>query len=561
MIKNIRRSKLPIPTTFKLHKTSKLLISGSLLLIFLGACSNRDKVSSMGTQQTLDSTFIITTMKAEPKFAEHLDWGKKFYRESKFKLGWFENNKLVPQAAQMLAVIEKSDEDGLNAKDYQIKDFNKLFKELDEAKKDTGRYRTLQREIDVALSGTYFVWASDFYRGRVIPKENKNVEWDVKRNKIKLHKALATVLQDRKSKYDYADFQPLHKEYSNLKIALANHRKSKSQGGWPTIPRGTKIKPGQSSAAVSILRKRLLNQSAETDSANQNVYDATLVAAVKSFQISQGLKPDGTVGGETLRMLNIPLDQRIKTIILNMERLRWIPKSFEPDYLIVNIPEYRLRVYEKSQEKMTMKVIVGKTLNSTPVFSDKMEYVVLSPYWNVPYSILEKELIPKIMSDPGYLERLDMEVVTNKAEPVDPASVDWSSVNETNFKYVVRRRPGPKNDLGDVKFIFPNSNDVYLHDTPHDELFSQVSRGFSHGCVRVEKPIDLAVYLLRNVPGYDRGKIQSIIAERKEKHVPLKHVIPVYLVYFTAWADANGNVSFREDIYDHDKTLAGEYFN
>ena len=222
--------------------------------------------------------------------------------------------------------------------------------------------------------------------------------------------------------------------------------------------------------------------------------------------------------------------------------------------------EYELKVYEKAQEKVNMKVIVGKTMNSTPIFSDKLEYVVLSPYWNVPMSILQKELVPNLINNPNYLERLDMEVVTAKNEYVDPASIDWASINEKNFKYIVRRRPGPKNDLGDVKFIFPNTNDVYLHDTPHDQLFSKASRDFSHGCVRVERPIDLAVYLLRNVPGYNRSKIKSIISERKEKYVPVKQKLPVYLVYFTAEADAKGNVSFFEDIYGHDKVLASQYF-
>lgn len=545
----------------KFQKHSIYIYIGSFLILCMGSCSSKDKVSSLNTQQTLDSTFIVSYLKSEPRFSSELNWAKSFYRERKFQLGWFKENKMVPQVEQMLSVIEKSDEDGLNAADYKVKDFGRLFKELEEAKKDTAAYTKLQREIDVALSATYFIWASDYYRGRVIPKENKNVEWDVKRNKIKLHKALATVLQERKSKYSYADFQPLHKEYTNLKTALAKYRKIKNEGGWPTIPQGTKLKAGQSSAAVPLLRKRLANGSAGTDSTGQNVYDSALVAAVKSFQASHGLKPDGNIGGETLQLLNIPIDQQIRKVILNMERWRWIPKSFEPDYLLVNIPEFRLRVYEKGQEKMTMKVIVGKTMNSTPIFSDKMEYVVLSPYWNVPFSIIEKELIPNLIANPNYLERLDMEVVTNKAEPVDPSSIDWASVAESNWKYTIRRRPGPKNDLGDVKFIFPNSNDVYLHDTPHDELFSQASRDFSHGCVRVEKPIDLAVYLLRNVPGYDRSKIQSVIAERKEKHVALKKVLPVYLVYFTAWADGAGNVSFREDIYNHDKTLAAEYFN
>jgi murein L,D-transpeptidase YcbB/YkuD len=559
MIK-IRILKSALPLT-KSSVSIKLLFSAFLFVTVLAACSNRDKVSSIGAQQTLDSTFIISYMRAEPKFKGELDWGKKFYRERKFQLGWFKNNELVPQADQMLEVISKSNEDGLNAKDYQVKDFKTLFTDLDKAKKDTAQYKKLQREIDVALSSTYFLWASDYYRGRVNPKENKSVEWDVKGNKIKLHKALATVLQFRKSKYAYADFQPLHPEYLYLKKALANYRKIKSEGGWPHIPEGSKLKPGQTSAAVPALRKRLLDGSSVADSAKNNVYDSELVAAVKSFQRSQGLNPDGQVGGETLRLLNVPIDSRIQSLILNMERWRWIPKSLEPDYLMVNIPEFRLHVFEKGQEKINMKVIVGKTMNSTPIFSDKMEFVVLSPYWNVPMSIIQKELAPKLMSDPGYLERLDMEVVTNKGDQVDPSTIDWGSVDEKTFKYTVRRRPGPKNDLGDVKFIFPNSNDIYLHDTPHDELFSQASRDFSHGCVRVEKPIDLAEYLLRNVPGYDRSKIESVIAERQEKFVSLKQKLPVYLVYFTATADANGNVTFYKDLYGHDKTLAAKYFN
>jgi L,D-transpeptidase YcbB len=189
-----------------------------------------------------------------------------------------------------------------------------------------------------------------------------------------------------------------------------------------------------------------------------------------------------------------------------------------------------------------------------------MEYVVLSPYWNVPASIIQNELAPKLASNPGYVEQLDMEVVTPKGDPVDPSSIDWLSVNRENWKYILRKRPGPRNDLGDVKFIFPNTDDIYLHDTPHDQLFSQEKRGFSHGCVRVEKPIDLAVYLLRNTE-WDRSKIMSAISQRKEKYIKLKQVLPVYLVYFTAWVDSDGHVHFRDDIYNHDQTLAQKYFN
>lgn len=547
-----------------------------------------------GPEPRLDSVYIIQQMQAEPRFKDQTLWARKFYRERQFKLGWFRQHQLVPQAQTMLSVIAKAKDEGLDPKDYQIKDFSKMLASLEQARADTARRNALEREIDVALSGTYFNWASDFYRGITNPRDNKNkgIDWDVKRNKIKLHHALMTILRERESTYPYYEFAPLHEEYDHLKKALAALRTRQAAGGWPTLPAGTKLKPGTVSPTVALLRQRLLgsesmlspdssatpvqpaagttpvrtvSNTTNTAPAAGEAYGPDLVAAVKAFQQDAGLKADGIVGGETLRQLNVPIGDRIDQVILNMERWRWLPKRFEPDYLLVNIPEYKLHVIEKNKEVMNMRVIVGKALNATPVFSDRLEYVVLAPYWNVPFSIIDKEFREKLVANAsGFLERLDMEVVKGsgrKAVPVDPNSIDWANVTQNNFRYTVRRRPGPKNDLGDVKFIFPNSNDIYLHDTPHDELFGQDKRGFSHGCVRVEEPIKLATYLLRNKEGWSQEAIVDTIANRREKYVSVKEKLPVYLVYFTAWADANGRVHFRDDIYGHDKVLAREYFN
>lgn len=544
-------------TYFYMLRKPFLILAGISLIIFVSACGGgvkkQERQVANKPQPVLDSTYYIKYMNDDPLLKEHTDWAKKFYRERSFKLGWFKNNEIVPQAKEMQIMISKAGEEGLDPKKYQFKDLNTMFANLEAAKADSAKYTAIQKEIDVALTATYFVWASDYYRGVIIPKENKEIEWDVKRNKIKLHKALMTVLNERESKYSYASFSPLHPDYARLKSALATYRKIQAAGGWPNITAG-KLTEGQKSPAVAALKKRLGLSSADS------TFNAETVNALKSFQSAQGLKPDGALGTETLKILNVPVDQRIKQIILNMERWRWIPKSFEEDYLIVNIPEYRLRVYEKGKEALAMNVIVGKTMNSTPIFSDKMENVVLAPYWNVPASIVRDELGPKIANDPGYLDRSNMELVDFKGNPVSPSQVDFSSVTRDSWKYILRKKPGPKNDLGDVKFIFPNTNDIYLHDTPHDELFSQSKRNFSHGCVRVEKPLQLAEYLLRPV-GWDMNKIQSTIAQGKEQHVKLKQVLPVYLVYFTAWADESGNVHFRDDIYGHDRTLAQQYFN
>jgi len=531
-------------------------LSAASLLLLASACNNSNSRFADNPQQLLDSTYYIEYLKSDPKLADQIDLVKTFYRERKYQLAWYKNNEMVPQAEKMLAVIRNSSEEGLDPSDYLIIDFEKLFAELKASKKDFERFSIVQKEIDVALTSTYFVWASDYYRGVVVPNEHKEIEWDVKRNRIKLDLALLNVLGEKESHYPYANFSPLHPEYTRLKVALAAYRKIEIAGSWPIVQAAPKIKKGAQSPVIPALAKRM---GVNIDSGT--VYSEELFNAVRQFQTDQGLKPDGALGAETIRIMNVPIKDRIKQIILNMERWRWLPGSFEPNYLLVNIPEFKVYVFENGKSKISMSVIVGKALNSTPVFSDKMEYVVLSPYWNVPFSIIKEDLAPKLASNSSYLDRLDMEIITAKGENVSPSSIDWNNISEDNWNYTLRRRPGPKNDLGDVKFIFPNSNDIYLHDTPHDELFSQSKRGFSHGCVRVEKPIDLAVYLLRDQKNWDRKNILSTISERKEKQIKLTATLPVYLVYFTAFTDESGKVHFREDIYGHDKTLAEHYFN
>ena len=537
-------------------------------------------VSAMaGAQPRMDSTQLISAFRGEPAFKSQLLPALRFYRDRKFQLGWFKNHEPVAQVKNILAITNKAADEGLNPKDYQIKDISKMLAELEKVRADSVRRNALERQVDIALTGTYLKWANDYYRGIANPRDKKDSSWLVKPNKIKLNKALATFLGERKSRYNYYEFAPLHPEYDQLKQALATYRAQERAGGWPALPATTVLKPGQYSPAVAALRKRLLDsEGGEAPSApapttakpgqpadvSALTYDAKLQEAVKKFQEDAGLKADGIVRGETLKQLNVPIGTRIDQLILNMERWRWLPKKFEPNYLLVNIPEYTLHVIEADKEAFNMRVIVGKVLHETPVFSDKMEYVVLAPYWNVPFSIIDIELRDKLAANPSYLDRLDMEVVKGsgrKATVVDPGSVDWANVTQETFKYTLRRRPGPKNDLGDVKFIFPNSNDIYLHDTPHDELFSQSSRSFSHGCVRLSEPIKLAEYLLRDRPEWDKQTILDTIATHREKYITLKEKLPVYLVYFTAWADASGHPHFRDDIYGLDKKLAREYFD
>ncbi|QHL86254.1 L,D-transpeptidase family protein [Nibribacter ruber] len=538
------------------------------ILVLTACAKSNDKKSqskaktAVALPQQTDSVFVVRYTTSQPAFKEHLPLMKLFYRERGYKFAWFKDGQLIPQASKLQEVLKGAHEEGLNPRDYQVVDIASLFKNFEAAKDDSVKHK-IQEEIDVALTATYFNYASDFYRGTVNPKAMDNIEWEVKKNKIKLHKALQTILKERDSRYPYYEFEALHTGYIRLRDALKNYRQIKQQGGWPKVELAKAIKPGDSAQAVVALRQRLLGKTAATGVTSPSVYDQNLATAVKKFQVNNGLKPDGVVGGETLKKLNVSVDERIDQIIINMERWRWVPKRFEDKYVFVNIPEYVLHVMEKDKEIMNMKVVVGKEMNATPVFSDKLEYIVFYPYWNITPDILAEEIAPAQAQNPNYLARNDMEVVkdigNNKVEVLPASSVDWYSI-DNKAKIRVRQRPGKKNPLGFVKFIFPNEHNVYLHDTPADHLFNQTERGFSHGCIRIEKPFELAQYLLKDQKKWTPSAIQGAMHGGEEKYVNLSAKVPVYIVYFTTWVDDAGEVHFRDDIYGHDRDLEMAYF-
>ena len=575
------------------YSTLQLFTLPLLLLLLLVSC-NRNKEgqeNKEGVKDLLglaplaktetDSLFIKNYISKKPDFKQYADLIYLFYGERDYKLAWFKGADLVPQTEKLITTIGNASKEGLDPKEYKIVDIDNMIERYNQlGRKDSARLE-LQQQIDIALTGTYFNYASDFYRGRINPQEVTQVEWGIKKNKIKLHRALQTILKERESTYPYYEFEALHKGYTDLRDALQKYREIEQKGGWPKIALGKRkmLQKGDSAEVVLKVRQRL-NPGAPIDTLNVALrkFDADLEAQVKKFQMLHGLSQDGKVGGNTLRMMNIPVEERIEQIMMNMERWRWIPKrlvpkSLDQKYIWVNIPEYKLYVYEDPdgdpeaersyKEVMSMNVIVGKTMHSTPIFSEKMEYVVLSPYWNVPNSIVEKEIAPGMLREPGYLERQNMEIVTKEKDPkpIDPFSIDWASVTEKNFPYMVRQRPGPKNSLGTMKFLFPNEHAVYLHDTPGGQLFSQTQRGFSHGCVRLEKPMELAKYVLKDMPEWTESKIRETIDGGEEVWITLPKKIQVYLVYFTTWVDKDGNIHFREDIYGHDKKLEQEFFS
>ncbi|MEW6109053.1 MAG: L,D-transpeptidase family protein [Nitrospirota bacterium] len=353
---------------------------------------------------------------------------------------------------------------------------------------------------------------------------------------------------------------PQQDNYSKLKQALSQYNKIMEKGGWPVISGGQTLKKGMQDKRIHEIRYRL-GVSGDLDSSEiqkGDFFDEALEEAVIRFQKRHGLAADGIAGPAFLKALNVTAEERIRQIELNLERLRWISRDLGRRYVAVNIADFELDVVEDGHIIISMKVIVGKAYWHTPVFSENMTYLVLNPAWNVPKSIAVKEIIPKVRKDPEYLEKNNMKILKGWGKDqieISPHAINWAELSPGAFTYRFRQEPGPQNPLGRIKFMFPNRFNVYLHDTPYKALYEKKVRTFSHGCIRIEKPIELAEYLLKGDPNWSREKILAAIDEKTTRNIPIPEPIKVYILYLTAWVDEYGVLQFRDDIYGRDRVL------
>jgi murein L,D-transpeptidase YcbB/YkuD len=335
---------------------------------------------------------------------------------------------------------------------------------------------------------------------------------------------------------------------------LARYREIQSQGGYPVVPPGPTLREGDSGPRVQAIRARL-TASGDLEAAEDGTrYDSALKDAVIAFQKRHLLDADGIVGTRSIEAMNIPVEMRVDQIRLSLERMRWVTEERASTLVVVNIAQYRTNFFKDGELAWSTRAMVGKNYRKTPVFRGDIAYMEFNPTWTIPPGILRNDTLPAIKKNPNYLAEKNIEVIDNKGRVIDPSTVDWNQYSRS-VPYTLRQTPGPHNALGTVKFIFPNKHFVFLHDTPHRELFDRPERAFSSGCIRVEDPLKLAELLLDDPAKYNRSTLQSVIDSRETQRIHLKPKIPVVIVYLTAGLGEDGEIVFMHDVYNRDQRV------
>jgi murein L,D-transpeptidase YcbB/YkuD len=476
---------------------------------------------------------------------------KDFYAKRDFKPIWFEGSGLSPRGKALLAALAKADAHGLNAATYGMPKLG------ERAAKANAKER---EELEIELTIAYLGFAGDVISGTVSnPRRVGGTFRDAKRPDPK------KLLEDAAAAPDMAKFlenlPPDTRRYKAMLAGLHKYRELEKKGGWPRVDAGPTLKIGMKNPRVAQVKRRLLvTGELASMEGDPELYDGALMLAVKKFQLRHGLVDDGNVGAGTVAEMNVSAKDRVDQLVINLERRRWLAGYLGDRYIYVNIADHDLKIVEKDRTVYTSRVVVGRPFHETPVFSGTMQYIELNPYWNVPYSIATQELLPVIKKVPGYLQSNDYLLLTrmgDNSSAIDPASVNWANYGPGNFPFQIRQKPGPRNALGTVAFMFPNPHNVFIHDTPIRAIFNLEDRYFSHGCVRVQNPWNLAIFLLKEQDNgtWTEDKIRKVVETKEQTRVNLKNPIAVHITYLTAWAENDGTVHFRKDAYKRDATL------
>lgn len=519
------------------------LVAVVLIAFCAGSCKNKEAeekalaiqsaVLSESREIYFDSTQVAPFFERHPQLKDFQADVNALYRKHDYHYIWFDAKGINEVGDLLYAKMISIASEGVSSTvPYRA--------QLDAIFEDSSSLQKPNTETELLLSALYFFYAKKVFQGLDVDK-SEELGWYLPRKKQSYVDYLDSLLVN--PSLMNKDEKEVLGQYYRLKAVLQQYRAIEKKGGWNAIDLDPKFKHytiGDSSATIGQIRKRLVFSGDLATDSGSNVYDASLKEAVLSYKTHNGYAPDAVVTTKHIADLNVPIGLRIQTLMVNMERCRWIPNTITKakEYIVINIPSYRLTYFKDNAPALVSNVVVGKAMHQTVVFSGMMQYIVFSPYWNVPKSIIKKELAPAMAKNKNYLEQHDME---------------WNGG-------AIRQKPGPKNSLGLVKFLFPNSNAIYLHDTPSKSLFNEEKRAFSHGCIRVAKPVELANLILKDDSNWTPAKIAAAMNSGKEKWYTLKHKIPVYIGYFTAWVDKAGVVHFYDDVYGRDERLASLIF-
>ncbi|MDB5252199.1 MAG: L,D-transpeptidase family protein [Flaviaesturariibacter sp.] len=478
----------------------------------------------------LDSAAVENFIRAEKLPGSDASSLRSFYLVRNYGYAWLASDGLTDEARSFWTLHGKNTDNGERKERFHSY-IDTLLQNgsLQLAATDSMTVRT---ELGItaafvkyaAAQSTGAINRSNFYRA-VPAKKVDPMQW-------------ADSVLNRSSDTAEAGVNPV---YTGLRMGLATYYDAAKKGGWQPLPSGT-LRKGMSAPSVAMLKKRLA-ATRQYGADTTTVYNDSLMAAVRGAQRQFGLAETGIATDSLIQALNVPAEQRIAQILVNLNRVRWVAEPTDGDHIEVNIPSFMLAAYRGGQQVLSMPVVVGKDGAGTVSFRDSISQVIFNPTWNVPSSIVRNEIMPAMKSDPSYLKKRHMEVVSSK-----------DSVP------VIRQLPGGDNALGRVKFLFPNSYDIYLHDTPAKSLFDKGNRALSHGCIRVARPDSLAAFVLQGESGWDAPKIATAMMGDRQQEVKVSRPVPVSITYFTVWSDASGLLQFRNDVYGHDRSTMQKLF-
>lgn len=514
-----------------------------LLLTACGGASRREMTAALASAVAVEKP---------PAYARGVSWQtlRAIYADRRGEPLWVSPTRPMPRARELVDVVANAESEGLRIGEY---DLAGLQSALERAYGKGKNSPADLAELDVRFTALYLAYGLDLLAGRLDPTR-VDKDWFIRTRRSTADSTLRVAARAENFDETLKALAPGQADYAALVRELKRYRAIAAAGGWPAVT--APVKAGASGPPVAALRRRLaLSGDLDSSSVAVETLDAGLAEAVARFRARHGLPSEGGLDRAAAAALNVPVEQRIRQLELNLERLRWLPNNLGDRYVFVNVPDFELHAFDGGKEVLGMRVIVGEEYDrETPVFADTMSYVEFRPYWNVPRGIALNEIVPKVRGNERFLAANNYEVVpeSGKDEPIDPGSIDWGDVDSTNFPYRIRQAPGPGNALGQVKFMFPNRFDIYMHDTPAEHLFHEHRRAFSHGCIRLQHPDQFARYVLDGVPEWTPDRIREAMDADGSQQVKVRKTLPVYILYLTAFVK-DGVVQYRDDLYGTDR--------